>query len=97
MQQYELGKMIGESTLYDTLKQVEKTTGETDDRLIPVEISAVGENTYFTFCKLKRGDALTYTEVYNYILLTGCILSPWEIEAVFSIDKAVEQWRLSNG
>ena len=72
--------------------QVKKTTGTVDPRLDVKEFSCAGEQVHDTYWKVKGVDRLTYAEVKSYLELTGAVLSGWEIDALFTIDKAVETW-----
>ena len=79
---------------YDTLKQVEKSTGRTpQDLLNGPSIGSEHHYAWEAFCVLKDH---TYSEIEAYSRLTGVKLSPWEVDAVIALSRHREagiQWQ----
>lgn len=79
---------------YDTLKQVEKSTGRTPpDLLAAPELRGEHSYAWETFCSLKMH---TYAEIEAYGRLTGVTLSPWEVDAVMVLARlreALPEWQ----
>jgi hypothetical protein len=79
---------------YDSLKQVEKTTGKTPpDLLGGPKFKQEFEYAWQMFCTMPKH---SYTEIEAYSRLTGVKLSPWEVEAVMVLSRQREagiQWQ----
>lgn len=70
---------------YDSLKQVEKSTGKTPpDLLNAPPLSPELEPTWDAYVSLPKH---TYQEIQSYISLTGAILFPWEVRAIVKLAK----------
>lgn len=70
---------------YDSLSQVLKTTGKTPAELrdapsLPIELQDLWE----AFTTLTK---FSYTEIANFISLTGRDLEPWEVKAIVKLAK----------
>jgi hypothetical protein len=70
---------------YETLKQVEKSTGRTPPELLNTpSLSRDFEHAWEAYTSLRE---YTYTELDSYVRLTGCELDCWEVEAVMTLAK----------
>lgn len=70
---------------YETLKQVEKSTGRTPKELEAApQLSEVHADAFEAYMALPE---YTYAEVESYIRLTGKQLSSWEVEAIMVLAK----------
>jgi len=70
---------------YESLRQVQKTTGKTPIELqqgpdLPLEL----QDTWDAFNSLTE---FTYTEIHNFVSLTGQDLEPWEVKAIVKLAK----------
>lgn len=70
---------------YETLKQVEKSTGKTPRELetgpsLP-ELMTEAWEAYLAL------SSYTYQEIESYIRLTGHELAPWEVQAIMKLAK----------
>jgi|TARA_R100000479_G_C6300348_1_gene169987 hypothetical protein len=85
-----------ESTIsrYDTLKQVEKTTGRTPpDLLNGPKLRDEHKYAWDAFVTMREH---TYSEIEAYSRLTGVTLCPWEVEAIMALSRQREagtQWQ----
>jgi len=70
---------------YDTLKQVEKSTGRTPPELRSApSLSNLHQYAWEAYTSLKE---YTYTELDSYMRLSGYELDCWEVEAVMTLAK----------
>ena len=70
---------------YETLKQVEKSTGRTPPELRNVpSLSNLHQYAWEAYTSLKE---YTYTELDSYTRLSGYELDCWEVEAVMTLAK----------
>jgi len=70
---------------YDTLKQVEKSTGRTPPELLSApSLSNLHEHAWEAYTSLRE---YTYTELESYMRLSGYELDCWEVEAVMTLAK----------
>lgn len=79
---------------YETLKQVEKTTGKTPPDLL--NAPALRDEHKYAWEAFVTMREHTYTEIEAYSRLTGVMLCPWEIEAVMALSRQREagtQWQ----
>lgn len=70
---------------YDTLKQVEKSTGKTPKELEAAPaLSGEHSDAWQAYTSLTE---YTYGEIDSYIRLTGHQLSGWEVKAIMGLAK----------
>jgi hypothetical protein len=82
MQQRPKGSEISR---YETLKQVEKSTGKTPKELINApKLRSEAQAIWILFCELTQA---SYTELASYVTMTGISLSPWEVEAIMKLTR----------
>lgn len=78
---------------YETLKQVEKSTGKTPPYIqLAPKLPEDCESLWSVFCKL--GD-ISYAELDSYSRLTGETLGQWEIEAIMGLNilrRSKQEW-----
>lgn len=76
-----------EVSRYDTLKQVEKSTGKTPAGLLDVpELQPEHAQAWELFNKLGQH---SYQEIDAYCRLTGNFLSAWEVDAIMTLTKYI--------
>jgi len=82
---------------YDSLKQVEKTTGKTPPDLVNAPtISADHDDAWNAYTSLQT---FTYAEIEAYERLTGVKLDTWEVNAIMKLSKyrgASPKWPLKS-
>lgn len=70
---------------YESLEQVRRTTGKTPSELQEAPpLSVELEDTWDAFNSLSE---FSYTEISNFIALTGRDLEPWEVKAIVKLAK----------
>lgn len=70
---------------YETLKQVEKTTGVTPpDLLSAPKLSVDHDDAWAAYTSMANH---SYVELQAYEALTGVKLDPWEVKAIMSLSK----------
>lgn len=70
---------------YDTLKQVEKSTGRTPKELQNApKLSQDHDSVWQAYTSLSE---YTYSEIESYVRLTGHELDCWEVEAIMALAK----------
>lgn len=70
---------------YESLKQVEKSTGRTPKELESgPELPPLMVDAWQAYITLS---SYTYQEIESYIRLTGHELGPWEVEAIMKLAK----------
>jgi hypothetical protein len=70
---------------YESLKQVEKTTGKTPPELLSTP--TLSEELTACWDAYVKLETHSYTEIDAYIRLTGLELEPWEVEAIMALSK----------
>lgn len=70
---------------YDSLLQVQKTTGKTPQEL--QEAPPFGIELQETWDAFNSLSEFSYTEILNFISLTGRDLEPWEVKAIVKLAK----------
>ncbi len=72
-------------SLYDSLKQVEKTRGVTPPELLNAPtLSWQHDDCWAAYTSLKNH---SWLELESYMRLTGRLLDQWEIEAIMELAK----------
>ena len=70
---------------YETLKQVERTTGVTPPDLVSApKLTADHDDAWKAYTSMREH---SYTEISAYERLTGVKLDTWEVEAIMSLSK----------
>ena len=79
------------STVGEHLKQIERQIGIKDPLLLRAEDVPPGaEYLARTYYELRRGTVLTFSEMEAYQRVTGVELEYWEVDALRTIDLAVD-------
>lgn len=77
-----------EVSRYDTLKQVEKTTGKTPPELQNAPtLRFEHEYVWTAYTSLSQ---FTYQEINAYSQTTGILLQGWEVNAIITLSKNIE-------
>ena len=79
----------GGSSKRDHLKQVERQTGK--DLGTIVEVPYDGQFMWLSYWEIRKGKAVTWTDMDAYSRLRGVEFSGWEIDALLAMDVAVEK------
>lgn len=82
---------------FETLKQVEKTTGVTPpDLLSAPKLSVDHDDAWKAYTSMREH---SFQEISAYMTLTGVKLDAWEVEAIMSLSKhrgATPKWPLKS-
>lgn len=80
------GKAEGSTvSRYDSLRQVQKTTGKAPQEL--KDSPPLGLELQDTWDAFNSLTEFSYTEIFNFISLTGRDLEPWEVKAIVKLAK----------
>ena len=71
-------------SLYDTMKQVEKSTGKTPVGLL--NAPKIPKDTRHLWQLFNQLDIITYTELDAYQRQTGDDLAPWELDVIMGLN-----------
>jgi len=74
------------------LEQVERSTGHHDERLDSIKIPEGFEYLFDVYMKLRRSQALTYSDLVSYQHITGKEFDAFEVDALFAMDSAMEAY-----
>lgn len=74
-------------SLRSTLESVERQSGVHDPQLDTASVPVGFEHWYYRFMELRRGDGITYQDLYAYEQVLGVKLTPIEVSAIMAMDQ----------